>query len=62
MPECPYCGKWFRSNKGLKQHIAKSHTSHGPLGRVLNPMTFDFLGAVERRIKRKQRRKKDQLF
>jgi uncharacterized C2H2 Zn-finger protein len=56
MPECRYCGKWFRSNKGLKTHITKSHTSRtGIGGRMINPMTIDPLGKMERRQKRRRR-------
>ena len=25
MPECPYCGKWFKTKKGLNVHISKMH-------------------------------------
>lgn len=56
MPECPYCGRWFKTKAGLKQHIAKSHEIHI---RFLDPTTVDPLGAVKRRAKRKKRRKKE---
>ncbi|RLI84806.1 MAG: hypothetical protein DRO98_08185 [Archaeoglobales archaeon] len=56
MPECPHCGKWFRSNKGLKQHITKVHTVDTPLGRVFDPSTIDPIEAMERRAKRAKRR------
>ena len=59
MPECPYCGKWFRSKKGLRTHITKSHTMELPTGaRVLDPTTLDPLGAMERRAERARRRRK----
>jgi len=25
MPTCPYCGRYFRTKRGLKQHIYRSH-------------------------------------
>jgi uncharacterized C2H2 Zn-finger protein len=25
MPECPYCGRWFKTKRGLETHIAKVH-------------------------------------
>lgn len=59
MPECPYCGKWYRSNKALKQHITKAHTSRDFLGgRFLDPFKTDSLGAVQRRMERAARRMK----
>ncbi len=58
MPECPYCGKWYKTKAGLKQHITKSHTSKLPFGdRIIDPMTFDPLGRIERKAKRTKRRK-----
>jgi hypothetical protein len=57
MPECQYRGKWFRSNKGLKTHITKSHTTNiGVGGNVLNPFTFDPFGKMERQKKEKRDR------
>jgi len=59
MPECPYCGRWFRSKKGLKIHITKAHTYESVGGiRMLDVSSFDFLGAMERRRKRAMRRRK----
>ncbi len=59
MPECPYCGRWFRSKKGLRIHIARKHTYKLPTGeRVLDPFSFDILGAIERREERRRRRLK----
>jgi len=51
MPRCPYCGKTFDTERGLKQHIAKSHmeridTGFGEKIRFLNPATFDLIGAM----------------
>ena len=46
MPECPYFGEWFRSNKGLKQHIAKTHEVKFLGGKILDFSTVDQLGAV----------------
>jgi len=47
MPECPYCGKWFRGNTHLKQHIIKVHTTKGVLGeRTLNPFSIDVLAQL----------------
>lgn len=57
MPECPHCRKWFRTKKGLKQHITKAHTTEVFGERILDPTTFDPLGAIERRAKRKRKRK-----
>ena len=63
MPECPHCGKWYRSNKGLKTHITKSHTSRGPLGgRMINPMSIDPYGKMQRRADRNRRKKKGGFF
>ena len=63
MPECPYCGKWFKTKRGLKQHITKAHTFEFAGERVLDPMTFDPIGAAERRAERaKKRKKKKGLF
>ncbi len=57
MPECPYCGKWFRSNKALKQHITKAHTVKTGMGtRMLAIGTVEPFGAMERRAKRRKRR------
>ena len=58
MPECPYCGKWFRTKRGLKQHITKSHTFEFAGGRVFDVTTVDIFGAMERREERKRGRKK----
>lgn len=59
LPECPYCGRWFRTKRGLKTHIAKVHmVDDGFGGRVLNPFSIDLLGAAERRMKRKRKRRK----
>ncbi|HIE30818.1 MAG TPA: hypothetical protein EYP67_00330 [Methanosarcinales archaeon] len=58
MPECRYCGKWFRSNKGLKQHITKMHTDKTIFGdRYIDPSTIDPLGAMKEREKRRKRGK-----
>lgn len=64
MPECPYCGRWFKTKRGLKQHIAKSHEVDFGGVRVLDPMTIDPFGAAERRAERarKRRKKKKGLF
>ena len=56
MPECPYCGRWFRSKKGLKVHITKAHTSIILGERILDPTKFDILGALERRAKRRYKK------
>ena len=58
MPECPYCGKWFKTKRGLKQHIAKVHTTKVGEVRVVNPLTVDPLGAIERKMERARKRKK----
>lgn len=59
MPECKYCGKWFKSNKGLKLHITKMHTSKSIFGgRSIDPLTIDPIGAMEERERRRQKRKK----
>lgn len=58
MPECPYFGEWFRSNKGLKQHVAKIHEISFAGEKMLNPLTLDPLGAMEKRAERRRRRKK----
>ncbi|AAB90067.1 MULTISPECIES: C2H2-type zinc finger protein [Archaeoglobus] len=58
MPECPYCGRWFKTKRGLNQHIAKSHETKFGGVRVLDPTTIDPLGAAERRAERKKKRKK----
>ncbi|NJE79577.1 C2H2-type zinc finger protein [Thermococcus sp. GR4] len=62
MPECPYCGKWFRTKKGLQQHITKTHYVKLPGGgKMIDPTTIDILGKMEReaeRAKRRQQRKK----
>ncbi|GAB6134536.1 C2H2-type zinc finger protein [Thermococcus prieurii] len=62
MPECPYCGKWFKTKKGLQQHITKVHKVDTPFGKVLDPSTFDFMGKMKReeeRAKRRRKKKKD---
>ncbi len=51
MPRCPYCGKLFDTERGLKQHITKAHTEKIDTGfggkiRFLNPATFDLMGAM----------------
>ncbi len=51
MPKCPYCGKVFDTERGLKQHITKVHMEKINIGfgekiRFLNPATFDLLGAI----------------
>jgi len=55
MPECPYCGRWFRTKRGLNQHITKVHKDE--FGGI-NPLTVDPIGVIERRNKRRARRKK----
>ena len=60
MPECPYCGKWFKTKRGLEQHITKVHKVDTPFGKALNPGSFDFTGKLKReeeRAKRRQQRK-----
>lgn len=60
MPECPHCGKWYRSNKGLKTHITKSHTYIGSLGgKMFNPLSIDMIGKIQRRTDRNKRKKKN---
>ena len=49
MPECPYCGKWFKTKKGLEQHITKVHKVDTPFGKALNPASFDFMGKLRER-------------
>ena len=56
MPECPYCGRWFRTKKGLNQHISRAHTTDIGGEKMLNPLTFDIFGAMERRKERRKRR------
>jgi len=65
MPRCPYCGKVFDTERGLKQHIAKSHMERIDIGfgekiRFLNPATFDPLGAMglKEQPKKKSSKKK----
>jgi len=41
MPECPYCGRWFKTERGLNQHIAKSHESRIGDIRFIDPTTID---------------------
>jgi hypothetical protein len=55
MPECPYCGRWFRSKKGLSQHIGKIHKDS--FGNI-NPLTFDPIGSIKRREERSRKRRK----
>ena len=65
MPRCPYCNRWFRTKRGLKQHITKSHTSDVMGIRILDPFTFDFPEPdflEPRKKKRTRRRKKRSLF
>ncbi len=55
MPECQYCGKWFRSKKGLNSHITKAHTTKNVFGgRSVDITSFDPLGKMERRQKRRK--------
>ncbi len=59
MPECPYCGKWFRSKKGLQQHITKTHKTTNMFGeKVIDPCSVDPIGKIERRAERAQKKKK----
>jgi len=63
MPECPYCGRWFKTKRGLQQHIAKSHSMKMPFGgRMIDPSTIDPIGKMERRAERAKRRKKKGIF
>ncbi len=62
MPECPYCGKWFKTKRGLEQHITKVHKVDTPFGKALDPSTFDFMGKLKReeeRAKKRRKKKKD---
>ena len=61
MPKCPYCGRWFRTRRGLRTHIGKVHMVDDVFGgRVLDPSTVDPWGYAEREMERakKRRRKK----
>ena len=58
MPECPYCGRWFKTKRGLKQHISKSHMMDMGFTKVLDLGSIDPLGAAERRAERQRKRKK----
>jgi len=59
MPDCKYCGKWFRSNKGLNLHITKMHTSESIFGnKIIDPFKVDPIGAMEEREKRRKKRMK----
>ncbi|WP_099209186.1 hypothetical protein [Thermococcus henrietii] len=58
MPECPYCGKWFKTKKGLQQHITKVHKVDTPFGKALDYSTFDFMGKLKREEERAKRRQK----
>ena len=53
MPKCPYCGRWFKTKRGLKQHITKSHTD---CFGVIDPGTIDPFGTARKR--KKSRKKK----
>ena len=64
MPECPYCGKWFKTKRGLEQHITKVHKVNTPFGKALDYSSFDFVGKMRReqeRAERRAKRKKDPL-
>ena len=62
MPECPYCGKWFKTKRGLEQHITKVHKVNTPFGKTLDYSSFDFVGKMKReqeRAEKRAKRKKD---
>ncbi len=57
MPECQYCGRWFKSKKALRLHIIKTHTTIGLLGeKTFNPFSIDILGIARRREERVRRK------
>jgi len=57
MPKCPYCGRWFRTKRGLKIHIGKVHMTRGVFGeRVPDILSIDPLGILDREMKRMRRR------
>ena len=54
MPECPHCGRWFKTKGGLKQHISRSHTVNVLGTKILDPSTIDPIGKMERREEEKE--------
>ncbi|RLG83113.1 MAG: hypothetical protein DRO40_05770 [Thermoprotei archaeon] len=61
MPTCPYCGKFFRTKRGLKQHIYRSHPfaietmekDARKFWSSVDKATRDLFGSRKRRKKRK---------
>ena len=54
MPNCPYCGRWFKTKRGLKQHITKVHTdSFG----TIDPMTINPFNTTKNKRRKRSRRK-----
>jgi hypothetical protein len=51
MPKCPYCGEWYKTNKGLEIHITKKHKYSDPVTdkKVLDPLTCNPLSLRRRK-------------
>ena len=58
MPECIYCGRKFRTRRGLQQHIRRAHGINDPFerfGKSLARETGRLLSGGGRRKRRKRR-------
>ncbi|RLG41231.1 MAG: hypothetical protein DRN78_04490 [Thermoproteota archaeon] len=59
MPRCPICGRWFRSNKGLKTHMAKVHSMKAMADRMMKAAEEMLIGPRKKSSgKRRKRRKR----
>jgi len=57
VPRCPYCGRWFRTRRGLNVHISKSHSLAKAIDEAIEGM-LSIPGTKSRPKKRKRSRRR----
>lgn len=49
MNVCEFCGREFRTKRGLKIHVTRTHKTHNKLNQASMKLTFEFFKFLEKR-------------